>query len=111
MEPLTSRGTVNWVGESGKTYTYNVYDGVPGTGWSSNGGNYIFAKNTANGWVAVYIGQTNNLSERLQPSHEKVACAERNGATHTHAHTQSNAQTRLDEETDLVRRYKPVCNG
>ena len=75
------------------------------------GGNYIFAKETSpKNWVPVYIGQTGDLSERFD-NHHKMDCAKRNGATHIHAHTTKSKAARLDEETDLVRKWDPVCNG
>ena len=99
---------VRWTGESGKGYDYEVYE--IGTNWNDVGGNYIFAKMVNGSWSAVYIGQTSSFKDRL-PSHPELPCVRRNGGTHIHAHTNTNAQSRLDEETDLIRRHKPPCNG
>lgn len=100
--------TCNWAGKSGKNYTYHVHP--IGTTFKKEGGNYIFCKQIANGnWVAQYIGQTNDLDERLG-DHEKEACAKRNGATHIHAHLNASKVARLAEEKDLIERFNPTCN-
>ena len=62
-------------------------------------------------WAPCYIGQTNNLNQRLE-YHEKEACARRNGATHIHVHLTSGGETvRRTEERDLLLKWKPPCNG
>jgi len=102
--------TIQWTGESGNTYKYWIHPiGAP---FKDAAGNYIFAKETeANRWRPIYIGQTGSLRDRLT-SHEKEECARKNGATHIHAHTNDKGeQARLDEETDLVRKWNPACNG
>jgi hypothetical protein len=104
----TTTQTSNWVGKSGKTYTYCVYP--LGTSFKEEPGNYIYAKEISPGrWVAKYIGQTKNLNQRLG-GHEKEACAKRNGATHIHAHISADEQTRLAEERDLIQANNPPCN-
>ena len=100
----------NWIGKSGKTYRYEVH--AKNTNWADVPGNYIFAKQTPNGWLALYMGETGSLRDRITPSHEKWDCAERAGMTHIHAHTNSSSQqTRRDEESNLIQRYNPPCNG
>ncbi len=57
------------------------------------------------------MGQTSSLKERLADQ-EKEACAKNQGATHVHAHINSGVEAvRLAEESDLIRRWEPVCNG
>lgn len=105
---MSDAPTHTWIGKSGKEYKYWIYK--IGTSLKKEGGNYIFAKETSPGvWSPQYMGQTKNLDERLD-GHEKEACAKRNGATHIHAHLNSTEQTRLDEEKDLVGKWKPICN-
>ncbi len=59
----------------------------------------------------VYIGQMSSLKDGLA-DHEKEACAKNEGATHVHAYINSGGEAvRLAEESDLIRRWKPVCNG
>lgn len=104
----TKTKTINWPGASGKEYKYWIHS--MNTSFDSKAGNYIFAKQTSPGkWRPVYIGQTGDLSERFD-HHHKMECARRNGATHVHAHTNPNEANRLAEETDLVRKWGPVCN-
>ncbi len=101
--------TIDWAGKSGKTYRYWIHP--ISTSFKAVAGNYIFAKETQPGyWKPIYIGQTGDLSERFD-NHHAMPCIKRNGATHIHAHTQSDKQTRLDEETDLVAKLNPSCNG
>ena len=101
--------TINWPGESGKSYKYWIYP--VGHSLKAAGGNYIFAKETKPGyWTPIYIGQTGDLSERFD-NHHKKDCIKREGATHIHAHLESSESVRLDEETDLVRKWSPPCNG
>lgn len=101
--------TILWPGESGTKYKYWIYP--IGKQLAAKGGNYIFAKKNAKGhWVPIYIGQTKNLNERFD-NHHKADCINRNGATHIHAHLEPSEAARLAEETDLVRRWKPPCNG
>ncbi len=104
---------VNWKGISGQIYSYTVHS--LNERWYNEPGNYLFAKQvTGGGWVAVYIGETSSLKDRLAPfsNHEKGASAHRNGVTHIHAHRSSDQQQiRRSEEADLVNNYRPVCNG
>ncbi len=102
--------TILWPGRSGKQYKYFIYP--LGTSFSAVPGNYIFSKETSpNHYRPIYIGETSDLSERFD-SHHKMACIKRNGATHIHVHqTNGGVAVRRAEESDLVSRWKPVCNG
>lgn len=63
-------------------WEFEVYG--PGTGWNEVAGLYIFAGlNSAGEWVALYIGSTESLAERL-PNHPRWPEAVRLGATHIH---------------------------
>ncbi len=101
---------IKWQGASGATYGYWIYK--IGTKFKDELGNYIYAKEVEpRQWRPLYIGQTSSLAERLA-DHEKEACAERNGATHVHAHTTAGGEVkRRAEETDLIRKWAPDCNG
>lgn len=100
--------TCAWTGASGATYNYWVYPvGQPLKG---EAGNYIFARlDERRRWVPVYIGQTNDLSERFD-YHHAMDCIRRNGATHIHAHLNHDARARLSEETDLRASHWTSCN-
>jgi len=102
--------TASWPGASGKQYKYWIYP--IGTAFRSEPGNYIFAKETSPGrWHAVYIGESEDLGDRLTSSHEKLPCVRRNGGTHVHSHTTAGGQTvRRAEEADLIANCAPPCN-
>lgn len=101
--------TINWTGQSGKTYTHHIHP--IDTTFKEAPGNYLYAKESSPGrWSPLYIGQTKNLSDRLS-NHEKENCARRQGATHIHAHINSNGEAaRLVEEKDLIDKWSPHCN-
>lgn len=101
--------TIDWPGASGKTYTYYIYP------WDADlaakAGNYCFAKEVSPGkWTPLYFGQTGNFEDRFD-GHHKWDCAEKRGATHIHAHLNARESDRLAEESDLVKKWNPPCNG
>ena len=101
--------TTTWIGASGARYTYEIHP--VGTRFNAVPANYIFAKLLTTGRSsALYIGQTDNLKERITPSHHKWPCAEQNGMTHIHVHRNASAAARLAEEQDLLNGMSPVCN-
>ncbi len=106
-----NQADITWEGASGAKYGYWIRSFY--TDWKELPGNYIYAKETApdsGKWIAVYVGQTMNLRNRLA-GHEKEAEAIRNGATHIHAHTSSsNESERVAEERDLIMKLNPPCN-
>jgi predicted GIY-YIG superfamily endonuclease len=101
---------IYWEGESGAKYGYWIHPIE--TDFKDAPGNYIYAKETEpHRWRPVYIGQTSSLKDRLA-DHEKEMCAKDNGATHIHAHTASDDESkRLAEEADLIGKWNPVCNA
>ena len=102
--------TTEWIGQSGRSYTYWVHP--IGTELKNSPGNYVYAKTGfLGGWQPIYIGQTEDLSERFDHHHMAV-CIQREGATHIHAHVNDSGQeVRLTEETDLIAHHGPPCNG
>ena len=99
--------TVSWQG-----HEFSVYQN--GTDWNEVAGLYIFAGRVkgAQGttvWRPFYIGQTQNFSTRL-PTHEDWPEAQRLGATHVHAMTMKNSESRTEVERDLVQSYQPRLN-
>ena len=101
--------TIIWTGASGAQYEYRIY--LFPHDFIVTPANYIFAKKTILGnFRAVYIGETGDLSDRFD-NHRAMPCIQRQGATHIHAHaTSDGAQTRRDEESDLIANYDPPCN-
>ena len=99
----------SWVGVSGKTYAYNIYD-ITSTSWNEVAGNYIFAKKAkSGGWTPVCIGETENIRDGI--ARQLVSpCVHFHGATHIHAHSNGDTASRAFEKEDLAVRYKPDCN-
>lgn len=60
--------------------------------------------------IVKYVGQTDNLAERFE-GHHKADCFEEQKANCVCVHQESNEQTRLAIEADLIKAYTPVCNG
>lgn len=105
---MSSQGKCDWTGRSGTVYTYEIYP--IGTNFVDKAGNYIFASRASYGkWAAHYVGQTVSLKDRLG-SHEREACAIRQGATHIHAHRSQTLPLQLAEEVDLIASLQPHCN-
>jgi hypothetical protein len=105
-----SRGKISWPGASGRTYEYEIFDG--NTTFRPVAGNYVFAREVKPGhWKPIYIGETGDLSTRFD-GHHKAKDILSHGATHIHVHVSSaDRQLRLNEESDLVRKWSPPCNG
>ena len=99
-----SAQTVTWL-----NLTFQVYEGVPGTGWNDRPGVYIFARRDPDGWRAIYIGETESFARRL-PGHERSAEAELEGATHVHARVEREEQTRVARQNQLIAKYQPALN-
>jgi hypothetical protein len=89
---------INWIGGSGKEYPFNIYSKEQN--FKELDGNYIFAKQTINGWDAVYIGEGDLKTRTKDKVHLK--CAEDNGFTHYHVHKNTNESNRKAEEADLI---------
>ena len=102
--------TIIWEGASGTKYKYWIYPLPPN--FNASPGNYIFAEKTkTDTYRAIYIGETGDLSERFD-DHHAMPCIKREGATHIHVHSSSGGdETRRDEESDLIAKWSPPCNG
>lgn len=104
-----SPAAVNWSGQSGKEYSYEIFPLE--ASFQPLPGNYIYAGQAEDGsWVPIYIAQTRDLHQRLE-GHVRAEDAIQNGATCIHAHYCSTGQaSRCSEERDLILRWQPVCN-
>lgn len=107
---MADEPTILWHGKSGKEYKYWIYP--MGTTFNDKkGANYIFAKEITKGnHKPIYIGETGDLSVRFD-FHHKMPCIKENRATHIHVHLNTNESNRLAEESDLVQKWNPICNG
>jgi hypothetical protein len=109
QQDLAPSNFVNWPGQSGAQYPYEIhpldatFQAVPA--------NYIYAKQSEDGsWVPIYIGQTRALQQRLE-GHLTVDDAVALGATHIHVHLSTTGQAaRCTEEHDLLELWHPASN-
>jgi hypothetical protein len=97
----------DWPGKSGQTYRYHFADLAQPIVKAA--GNYMFVKYTQSGWLPVYVGVAEDLSNRLA-NHERWKDAKAQGATHVMGHQNANAAARLAEERDLIEYWLPSCN-
>ena len=97
---------LDFVGASGATYRYFVRDGDR---LSPSGGNYIFARETADGLSVIYVGEAENLMT-LADAHWPEAKA-RFGATHAFVRLNVTASVRRKERQDLIAAYDPPMNA
>ena len=99
--------SVTLKGNSGRSYDFDVYPW--NTSFNAIGAVYSVLKRIGSNFTILYIGQTNDLSERFD-NHHKQACFDRNNKTHIAIHAESSEPRRFTIETDLVRNYSPTCN-
>lgn len=106
---MPTRRSVPCEGEC-HSYRYEIYDIEDD--FPEGAGNYIFTMRQDDKWVALYIGQARNLSNRLPDrSDSGHACALSDGATHIAVnHNGLNLNGREAEEIDLIRGLDPPCN-
>ena len=103
-------GYLRWTGLSGKKYRFSLHP--IGASFVAVPACYIFTKRNGNGrWSAVYIGETSDLSQRLE-NHHKMPCIHSHGATHicVNASGMTSARERLDVEKDLLAVNYAPCN-
>lgn len=106
---MADLGAIKWDGQSGKEYEYHIYTldethkAIPA--------NYVFVKQTEpKRYRPLYVGETNNISERFE-NHEKWPDLKKNGVTHVCTHeSSSDKKVRTNEESDIIAKWKPVCN-
>lgn len=96
-------------GASGASYPFSVYPW--GTPFQRFGAVYsVLRQRPDNHYDILYIGQTADMSERLD-YHHKDACFRANGRTHIGVHPEPSDVRRLAIETDLIRGNRTPCNG
>ena len=110
---MSNDPTCIWRGKSGTQYKYWIHP--IGTPMKKVDGNYIYAYKYkgADGswyWKPVYIGEGNLQDRAKLGSHDRGDCIKNSGATHFHAHTNTDKAKRLAEETDLRANRSTSCN-
>jgi hypothetical protein len=100
--------TVTWPLGNGQSLEFTSYHPKT-TAWNAVAGLYIFAYFDGQYWRALYVGQTNDFSNRI-PSHERWEEASRLGATHIHAAVIPQAANRDTYEQLLIGCLQPSMN-
>lgn len=102
--------TLSVTGASGTKYTYDLY--TIGTALIDEPGNYLWTRDEGDGHVLLYVGETGSLKDRVNNSHEKWPCVQRNNGTHVAAHINRAGQAaRRAEEKDILDNHNATCNG
>ena len=106
--------TVNWTGNSGNAYNFELYS--KGQEFKPLAAVYILCTLEAGGnsFHPLYIGETQSLYDRLNAgamNHDGFKRASRLGFTHICVLQCPNSITRLATETDLRHSLNPVCNA
>ena len=108
---MYSRESTIVFGESGESYTYEVYDVEDD--FPERVGNYIFVRDDSDTWTPLYAGETGDLDDRLTSTNDPkhLMAIEEYDATHILINANSKKKSeRLDEEDDIVAKYNPPCN-
>ena len=101
------------VSDGSNSYQFVVYDLV-GPIYSASGV-YIFSKATpnlqgGNNHQFLYIGETEEFKERLNPNHEKWDRALSLGMNCISVYFPRTSESRFDIEKRLIQHYKPPLN-
>ncbi len=102
-----------WNGASGREYSFYVHP--VGTAYVEAAGVYLFCTHQNGVYRAVYVGQTDNLNQRLNTGLQQHHAWPRGRAAGvTHFGTMlvpGGAHVRLNVETDLRHHINPVLSG
>ena len=110
---MAKLGDLTLTGASGKKYTFAVYPAD--TTWKDGvAGVYYVSRRTAKpdgsgDHSKIYVGETSDLKDRFE-NHHKQKCFEKNGYNAISILQESNENTRLAIEGDLVDALSPPCN-
>jgi len=110
---MSKIGTIALSGVSGSKYSFNVYP--YNTSFKAIGAVYYVSRRTENSegkgsHSKLYVGQTDNLSNRFS-NHHKENCFMEHNANCISIYTEENKATRLAIESDLIDSISPPCNG
>jgi hypothetical protein len=97
----------NWPVADGSKYEFEIQ--TPDATWNSVSGVYIFTYFDGKLWRALYVGETEDLSQRLL-NHERWPEAKKLGATHIHARVEQLAASRQSLEQKLIQHLRPPLN-
>ena len=105
--------TISLTGASGQSYSFEVYPLSSLGSFPAKKATYCFLrdnKNTINSDI-LYIGATNDASDRLGTDHEKLPCVRRNDGTYGGPYVGVRyTNVPFAVESDLLDAYDPPCN-
>ena len=116
--------TVKLTGSSGSTYKCEVYPMCmfgSFSGLAEVKAVYMFARVERDARtgkrksVAIYVGETEDVNDRLDEDHHQIDCIREKGATHIFIYRDEEDTSlkkkkgRLKIEDDLKKRYHPEC--
>jgi len=109
---MASIGIINFKGSSGQSYEFDIYPWR--TSFNPIEAVYVITKRykTSDGdynHKVVYIGQTEDLSERFD-NHHKADCFTKYNANCICIHKEKSKSEREKIEEDLISHYNPLCN-
>ncbi|MEP0942741.1 MAG: hypothetical protein ABJH63_08450 [Rhizobiaceae bacterium] len=103
--------TINWTGSSGTRYEMDIVR--LGISVPNYAGVYILCKPQDGLWSAYYVGEAEDIGNRLgDTTHFGRDCAMRHGASYVAtASVAGGKNARMSVERDLLEAYDPRCNG
>lgn len=110
---MAKLSTVEFAGESGNKYTFDVYEW--GTSFKKDfAAVYYVTKRTKDAnekfeHTKIYVGETGDLATRFD-SHHKQDCFDENDVNCVCIFGEADETARLAIEADLLDKYKPPCN-
>lgn len=111
---MAQQGTITFEGKSGQKYNFAIWPF--NSNWSAVAAVYAVTHSKPSGSDGkthdpIYIGETDNLAERLG-SHHKADCFRKHNANQVCAHQESDGESREAIEADILANsgYNWVCN-
>ena len=96
--------TCSWVGTSGATFVYQVYE-LPVSFEPNQKGNFIFARlDQRRNWIPVFVGE-GDLGKHVDADNYKLHTIQHRGATHVHVRLNPDVYDRRAEVRDLLGRH------
>ena len=107
-------GHMRLEGASGEIYVFTMYEGPVDLGGAIRCV-YCVTRALENDDGCIdhtifYFGQTEDLNAQFQDD-PKADCFARHGANSVGIYLETNQQSRLMAESDLISHYQPVCNN
>lgn len=111
---MSKIGTIDFAGESGRMYTFNVYS-IDNNQFKPKGGVYVITKRTEKPdgrpiHKKIYIGYANDFSIAFQ-KHELMDCFLKENANCICTYWEDSQELREKICEDLIDNYHPPCNN